>query len=65
MNIAQLVMEYRQILHNMGHPQPPTLMRTDNNTAHGLVTGTMKQKRSKETKTQTENNRRKKQKYKS
>ena len=31
----------------MGHPQPPTLMRTDSQSAHGLTKGTMKQKRSK------------------
>ena len=31
----------------MGHPQPPTLMQTDSQSAHGLTKGTMKQKRSK------------------
>eukprot|EP00957_Ditylum_brightwellii_P007739 585243-Ditylum_brightwellii.AAC.1 len=25
----------------MGHPQPPTPLITDNNTMHGLTTGTM------------------------
>ena len=31
----------------MGHPQPPTLICTDNKTASGILNGTMKQKRSK------------------
>ena len=31
----------------MGHPQPATKMITDNNTAEGIITGTIKQKRSK------------------
>jgi hypothetical protein len=31
----------------MGHSQPPTPMATDNNTASGIVTDTVKQKRSK------------------
>ena len=31
----------------MGHPQPPTVIRTDNCTACGVLTGSMKQKRSK------------------
>jgi hypothetical protein len=44
---AQKIIEFRQTLHDMGHPQPPTLIRTDNRTACGIVNGTMKQKRSK------------------
>ena len=44
---ATLIIEYRQTLEEMGHPQPPTVIRTDNKTAHGILTGTMKQKRSK------------------
>ena len=31
----------------MGHPQPATKMITDNNTAEGIIKGTLKQKRSK------------------
>ena len=31
----------------MGHPQPPTPMNTDNQTATGILNGTIKQKRSK------------------
>ena len=31
----------------LGHPQPPTPMRTDNNTASGIINGTLKQARSK------------------
>ena len=44
---ATLIIEYRQTLEEMGHSQPPTVIRTDNKTAHGILTGTMKQKRSK------------------
>ena len=44
---AQKVIEFRQVLEDMGHPQPPTLIRTDNKTACGIINGTMKQKRSK------------------
>ena len=31
----------------MGHPQPPTLIETDSQSGHGVVMGTMQQKRSK------------------
>ena len=44
---AQLAIEFRQTLRDMGHPQPPTRMRTDSQSGHGVVTGTMQQKRSK------------------
>ena len=44
---AQLVIEYRRTLEELGFPQPPTVIRTDNKTACGIVNGTMKQKRSK------------------
>ena len=44
---AQLVIKYHQTLEDMGHPQPPTAMSTDNRTACGIVNGTMRQKRSK------------------
>jgi hypothetical protein len=37
----------RNCLIEMGHPQPPTPIRTDNTFARGIVTGTIKQKRSK------------------
>ena len=38
---AQLVIEFRQTLADMGHPQPPTLVGTDNESACGILTGTM------------------------
>ena len=44
---AQLAIGYRNCLIEMGHPQPPTQIRTDNTTARGIITGTIKQKRSK------------------
>lgn len=44
---AQLAVGYRNCLIEMGHPQPPTPIRTDNTTARGIITGTIKQKRSK------------------
>ena len=44
---AQLVVEFRQTLTDMGHPQPTTQIRTDNESACGILTGTMRQKRSK------------------
>ena len=44
---GQLIMQYREILQDMGHPQPPTRIRTDSQTGCGVVTGTMKQKRTK------------------
>ena len=44
---AQKLVEYRQTLKDMGHPQKATLIRTDNKTACGILTGTMKQKASK------------------
>ena len=44
---AQKLVEYRQTLTDMGHPQKPTLIRTDNKTACGILTGTMRQKASK------------------
>ena len=37
----------RNILKEMGHPQPATPMQTDNTTAHGIIRGTCKQQRSK------------------
>jgi hypothetical protein len=37
----------RICLEELGHPQPPTPLKTDNTTAEGLANDTMKQKRSK------------------
>ena len=51
--IAALYMNARELLPlrvtcaELGHPQPPTPMRTDNNTASGIINGTLKQARSK------------------
>lgn len=45
---AKLIIKYQKTLEEMGHPQPPTVVRTDNKTACGIVHDTMKQKRSKE-----------------
>jgi hypothetical protein len=44
---AQEGVSERNCLIEMGHSQPPTPIRTDNTTARGIVTGTIKQKRSK------------------
>ncbi len=38
---ARLADEERRILHNLGYPQPPTLLFCDNECAVGLVTKTM------------------------
>ena len=40
---AKLIIEYRQTLEDMGHPQPPTLIQTDSRTSEGIINGTMKQ----------------------
>ena len=37
----------RTSLEELGHPQPPTPIQTDNSTAHGIANDTVKQKRSK------------------
>ena len=44
---AQEALPIRQCLIDMGHPQPATPMNTDNQTATGILNGTIKQKRSK------------------
>lgn len=44
---AQALIVYWQTLIDMGHPQPPTVIPTDNKTACGIVNGTIKQQRSK------------------
>ena len=46
MNAKQAV-PMRQALIEMGHPQPPTKIKTDNSTASGFVNDTIKQNRSK------------------
>eukprot|EP00957_Ditylum_brightwellii_P172841 13158077-Ditylum_brightwellii.AAC.1 len=38
--------ELRTALEEMGHPQPPTPIMTDNTTANGIVNDTIKQRRS-------------------
>ena len=37
----------RTILTEMGHPQPPTPIQTDNQVAHGIANDTVKEKRTK------------------
>ena len=44
---AKEVLPFRVTLAEMGHPQPPTPMEVDNETAIGFIKITMKQKRSK------------------
>ena len=46
---AQESLPFWVTLTEMGHPQPPTLMKVDNETAIGFLKITMKQKRSKAT----------------
>jgi hypothetical protein len=44
---AQEAVGLRNCLEAMGFPQPATPLKTDNNTANGIINNTMKQKRSK------------------
>ena len=44
---AQEAVGLRNCLEAMGFPQPATPLKTDNNTANGILNNTMKQKRSK------------------
>merc|ERR1712069_26577 len=44
---AQLAAPMRTTLEELGHPQPPTPIKTDNTTANGIINGTVKQQRSK------------------
>ena len=44
---AKASLPMRQALEDMGHPQPPTPIQTDNNTAAGIANQTIKQKHSK------------------
>ena len=37
----------RTTLNELGHPQQPTTIRTDNSTSHGILTSTIRQKISK------------------
>jgi hypothetical protein len=46
-NNAQDACPIRQTLINLGYPQPPTPIQTDSKCAEGILTGTVKQKRSK------------------
>eukprot|EP00804_Cyclotella_cryptica_P025746 CCRYP_002931-RC/>CCRYP_002931-RC protein AED:0.55 eAED:0.55 QI:0/-1/0/1/-1/0/1/0/158 len=44
---AREVIPLRHLLLEMGHPQPPTPIQTDNSTALGVVTNTIQPKRTK------------------
>ena len=44
---AQALIPLRITCEELGHKQPPTPMRTDNNTACGILTGKFKQNQSK------------------
>ena len=44
---AQIALPIRHTLEALGHPQPPTPIKTDNSTATGFVNNNMQQKRSK------------------
>ena len=44
---AKLAVPMRATLEEMGHPQPPTPIKTDNTTANGIINGSLKQQRSK------------------
>ena len=42
---AQIELSVRHALESLGHPQPPTPVKTENYTTSGLVHGSMQQKR--------------------
>ena len=44
---AQAARPFRYILTKLGHPQPPTLLKTDNATANAFIHRTMRHKKSK------------------
>ena len=44
---AQNIMHIRHLLHSIGHAQPPTPLKTDNNTASAFVNKTLRQRKSK------------------
>ncbi len=46
-HVAQTAVSLRKILHDLGYPQPPTLLRIDNTVAIGLATNSLNAKRSK------------------
>jgi len=50
---AQDVIPLRNALEDMGHPQPPIPIQTDNTTAAGFLNNTIKQKRTKGSKTES------------
>jgi hypothetical protein len=45
--IAQAAVHYRRILHDLGYPQPPTLLRMNNTVAISIATESINAKRSK------------------
>ena len=45
--IAQTAVNLRRMLHDLGYPQPPTLLRMDNTVAIGIATESINAKRSK------------------
>ena len=44
---AKVAVPIRTALAELNHPQPPATIRTDNNTSHGILTSTIRQKSSK------------------
>lgn len=44
---AKIALAFRITLHDMGHPQPPIPIQTDNNVASGFINNSIKQKRTK------------------
>ena len=44
---AQSALPLRQVLIDLGHPQPPTPICTDNSTANGFLNESIKAKRTK------------------
>ena len=44
---AQLAVPMQITLEELGYPQPPTPIKTDNTTANGIINGIVKQQRSK------------------
>ena len=47
---ARLAIPLCVALDEMGHPQPPTKIKTDNNTADGFANNTIKQNKTKQNK---------------
>ena len=44
---GQEIISIRRILHSLGHPQPPTPLKTDNSTSYGFVHNNIKLKKAK------------------